>query len=255
MKKFLMSLLCFFAANANAGFWSDLWWNPNESGWGVNFTQQDEVIFATMFVYGTDSRPTWYAATLNFDGSVYQGQIFQTSGSYFGKVFDPASVTAVVVGTATFTPQFEAQALFTYSVNGVVVNKTITRQTFKSPDITDVWQGVYRNKVTGCANASINGVFNDGVLLDTRDNGTTVSGNFYKGTQAACTFTGAKTTYGKLLNVDGTYSCPTGDSGTFTIFNGQYLVTALSIRMQLQSNKNGCFIDGFLGATTSATVF
>lgn len=253
MKKMLISLLCCLTTTANAGFWSDLWWNPNESGWGMTLTQQDETIFTTFFVYGNDSKPTWFAATLDYDGTAsYKGVLFQTVGSHYGKIFDPASVTATVVGTATFTPQFEAQGSFVYTNSGVVVTKTITRQTFKSPDITDIWQGVFRNKVSGCVAASSNGTFNDGVLLEARDNGTTVSGNLHKGTQAACAFTGAKTTYGKILNVDGTYSCPSGDRGTFTIFNGQYLVTTLSVRMQLKSNVNGCFFDGFLGATTSS---
>ena len=32
------------AAPARATDLSDLWWNPNESGWGVNVAQQAEVL-------------------------------------------------------------------------------------------------------------------------------------------------------------------------------------------------------------------
>jgi hypothetical protein len=36
---------------------SDLWWNPAESGWGIQFVHTGSAIFATMYVYGPwDSR-------------------------------------------------------------------------------------------------------------------------------------------------------------------------------------------------------
>ena len=37
---------------------SDLWWITVESGWGTQLVQQQLTIFATKFVYGTDSQPT-----------------------------------------------------------------------------------------------------------------------------------------------------------------------------------------------------
>lgn len=254
MKKILLVVLYCFAANANASFWSDLWWNPNESGWGVNFAHQDTVIFATLFVYGSDGRPTWYiASNMVYGGSAYSGALYQTTGPFYGGAFNPAAVGVTQVGTATFTPQFEAQGSFAYTVNGTTVSKTIIRQTFKSPNIADSWQGVYRYNVSGCATASSNGAFNDVIVMDTSDTGTIVSGTLYRGSQAGCTFSGAKTSYGKIIDVDGTYSCPSGDNGSFSMFNAEYMITALSMRLQLKSTTNGCLLDGFMGATTSAS--
>ncbi|HEY3585288.1 MAG TPA: hypothetical protein VGL90_13045, partial [Casimicrobiaceae bacterium] len=43
---------------------SDLWWVPSESGWGVQFVQQGALIFATMFVYDANGKPTWYVALM-----------------------------------------------------------------------------------------------------------------------------------------------------------------------------------------------
>ena len=43
---------------------SDLWGNPNESGWGLQLVQRADVIFATLFVYDTGHAPIWYSATL-----------------------------------------------------------------------------------------------------------------------------------------------------------------------------------------------
>ena len=43
---------------------SDLWWNPDESGWGIQYAHTGNAIFATMYVYGPTNQPTWYVATL-----------------------------------------------------------------------------------------------------------------------------------------------------------------------------------------------
>jgi hypothetical protein len=31
--------------------YQDMWWNPAESGWGVNLTHQGDILFATLFTY------------------------------------------------------------------------------------------------------------------------------------------------------------------------------------------------------------
>ncbi len=43
--------------------YTDLWWNPQENGWGMNVVQQGETAFITLFVYGPDDKPTWYVAS------------------------------------------------------------------------------------------------------------------------------------------------------------------------------------------------
>ena len=68
MKKFLAALvlalaLPVHAANPFGTDFSDLWFNPAESGWGVNLNHQMDVIFATLFVYGPDGKAKWYVAS------------------------------------------------------------------------------------------------------------------------------------------------------------------------------------------------
>src|SRR5438477_4426313 len=79
---------------------TDLWWNPAESGWGVNLIQQDNIVFATLFVYDASSQPTWFVgsalATSGPDTSgrvTFTGPWYRTSGNpwYLG-VFDPSVV-------------------------------------------------------------------------------------------------------------------------------------------------------------------
>ncbi len=62
-----------------------LWWaSPagSESGWGINFAHQGDVIFATWFTYDANGKAWWLAMTANrnTDGS-YSGALFQTQGS------------------------------------------------------------------------------------------------------------------------------------------------------------------------------
>jgi hypothetical protein len=51
----ILAAACFFVSHAYATAYStdqsDLWWNPNESGWGMQVVQTGSVIFVTMFVY------------------------------------------------------------------------------------------------------------------------------------------------------------------------------------------------------------
>jgi hypothetical protein len=91
---------------AEASTDTDIWFNPAESGWGVNFAQSDDFIFATFFIYGTSGAPVWYTAHLRRDiNEVFSGPVYATTGTWFGApVFPPVPPSdAVDVGDATFT--------------------------------------------------------------------------------------------------------------------------------------------------------
>ncbi len=59
---------------AAATDYTDIWWNAAESGWGVNFVQSDQFMFATFFVFGQGGTPTWYTGQLNRDGAPRRGR-------------------------------------------------------------------------------------------------------------------------------------------------------------------------------------
>ena len=132
---------CTFGAMSDltrASNYQDLWWAApagSESGWGVNFTQQGDIIFATWFTYDTDGSPLWLAATANRTApGVYTGALYRTTGPAFDAVpFDPGRVVATAVGTATLTFANGDAGTFAYSVNGVAQTKPVTRQVFRAP--------------------------------------------------------------------------------------------------------------------------
>lgn len=124
-----------FAAATN---YQDLWWAAppgTESGWGINLTQQGDVIFATWFTYDLDGTPLWLSVTApRSGGSAFSGTLYRTTGPAFNAVpFKPAAVVATPVGTATFTFSDGAHAQFAYTANGVAQAKAITREIFVTP--------------------------------------------------------------------------------------------------------------------------
>ena len=75
-----------------------LWWAVGgvESGWGINFTHQGDVIFATWFTYDFTGAALPLSGTLTKVGpGTYSGSLIKTSGPAFYAVpFDPNAVTA-----------------------------------------------------------------------------------------------------------------------------------------------------------------
>ncbi len=114
-----------------------LWFVPAESGWGVNFAHQANLIFASWFTFDLSGKGTWLVATLgNTTGASYTGQLFQGTGPAFDAVpFPPlgspgGAVVGGLGGTATVNFTDANNATFTYTVAGITQTKNITRQLF-----------------------------------------------------------------------------------------------------------------------------
>ena len=199
---------------------SDLWWIPAESGWGIQFVEEETTIFATMFVYGPDGNPTWYVATMDHVSFLaWSGTLYATTGPWFGAVpFPPASVTGGPVGTMTFASTSVATGLLTYSVNSVQVVKHIERQTLVDEDYSGAFAGALSQQGNGLP--SCNPADNTSAtpinvqILQNRPAMTLV-------TQTAantCSFGGTYSRYGQFTSARGSYSCSSGDTGTYLIF-------------------------------------
>jgi hypothetical protein len=116
--------------------YQDLWWNPAESGWGVNVTHQDNTLFATLFTYDASGRDLWLVMDngTRTSGTTYSGPLYRTSGPPFNSTpFNPSAVGATPVGTMSFSFTDGNNGTLTYTYNGAPVTKQITRQLFSSP--------------------------------------------------------------------------------------------------------------------------
>jgi hypothetical protein len=129
---------CFPTTDSRATLtnYQDLWWNklPDESGWGINLTHQENTLFATLFTYEASGKGLWLvmsAGNLQADGS-YLGDLYQTAGPVFNAI-PFTGFTAAPVGTMRLRFSDGNNGTLTYTYNGTAVTKAITRQIFSSP--------------------------------------------------------------------------------------------------------------------------
>ena len=113
------------AQSVPAANYTDMWWNPSESGWGVSFAQHSSnQVFAVWYTYDTrkstasgQGKPLWFVvpggtwtSPTRFTGTAYvtNGVPFNQSGS---------NLRSTPVGTFTFEFSSASSGTFTYNVN------------------------------------------------------------------------------------------------------------------------------------------
>jgi hypothetical protein len=218
-----------FASPVRANGVSDLWWNPNESGWGVNVVAQSNTLFLTFFVYGQNGQPLWLVApatkyvsgTTTSGGVIYTGPLYQTSGPFLGGSFNPNAVSVTQVGAVTFTWVTPTSATIAYSVNGTPVSKSLVRQTW---DTNYYLPGKFLGGIvldrTGCTGTSRYESFAQFTVSFTSlaSGGGTMQVAFQPSGGGSCSGSGGPYSQdGKLTSFTGTgTSCVSGASGTVT---------------------------------------
>src|SRR4029079_10782127 len=108
--------------------YTDIWWNPNESGWGMAITQQASTIFLAWYVYDNIGKPMWYVTTCTLAGTSCSGDVLRTTGPVFGPTFNPLAVQVFAAGTINVNFTDANNATISYTVNGIAGSKAITRQ-------------------------------------------------------------------------------------------------------------------------------
>ena len=157
LKRLVVALLLTTAAmSAMALEYTDIYYDVNEPGWGVNLVQSNTFQFLTFYIYGTDGKPTWYTAQLTNDGTgTYTGPLFATMGTYFASPWQGYDINQA--GTASFHPTDAYHAVLTYTVNGMpAVQKSIQRETLQSYPMAGDYSGAMSGSVSGCTDANLN---------------------------------------------------------------------------------------------------
>lgn len=121
-----------------AANYGGIWWKSpagSESGWGINFAHQGDIIFATWFTYDASGKAWWLTMTASKNAQgAYTGTIDQYRGPAFSATpFNPSSVVTTPVGNGTLTFTDADNGSFTYTVNGVTQTKAITKSVFANP--------------------------------------------------------------------------------------------------------------------------
>jgi hypothetical protein len=231
----VVTLLALASPGIRAADYTDLWWNPAESGWGVNLVQTDNFMFLTFFIYGQDNKPTWYTADLVLDATgAYSGGLYATTGTYYAQPWNPADAGAAQqVGNASFRPSSANayQATLTYVVNGVgTITKAIERQPLTAPTIGGQYTGGISAAQTNCSNSSSNGAYKATYDLQVTQATAGVATFTFAYPTYACTLSGTLVQHGRQYVISGAdYKCVR--NGT-TVFSGSANMSEITATAQ-----------------------
>lgn len=202
-------------ATTHSTDYTDLWYLPAESGWGVNVVQQHDTVFATFFVYGQDGSPRWFVApeTRSLSSppgqNAFIGPLFETNGTFYGIPW--AGTGNRQVGNVTFNFTTPTTGTVTYNVDSVSVTRTLIRQTWGANSLAGNYLG-------GTTAVGSNCGANDGLILIFGEL-TVGHSNFFRptfrvdfrsnaGQPGVCIYTGNYLQEGKMGSVTGgTFNC------------------------------------------------
>jgi hypothetical protein len=125
---------CNVAASAPASPLTGLWWNANESGWGMSLTQIGSMAFVAWYTYDPTGNPAWYVmSSCPLVGSTCTGDIYNVmGGTPLGVPWNGSGKAVSKVGTGTLSFSDDNTGSFNYTLNGVNGSRNITRQMFGS---------------------------------------------------------------------------------------------------------------------------
>ncbi len=229
------------AAAAPADY-SDMWWNPQESGWGMNIAQQGDTAFVTLFVYDPDGRPTWYvasnAARFAEDASgnpAFRGLLYKTMGPWHGGTFDPSQVNVQIVGDIVIEPREGGKLYVNYFAAGARAEKVVQRQTFGQPDLGANYHGSFRLRQASPGGVPYGTAEYAGDVLLHLDGANA----FLRVTELSsrCDYRGQRTASGRFATLAGQYTCAGGEAGTFEISDFEVTQHGISGYMRLRSDE------------------
>jgi len=113
--------------------YTDMWWNPQESGWGINITQHPSGrLFGSWYTYDASGAPLWFTLQPGqwTSTTTYTGPVYRTTGPNYAAPFDPSRITVAAVGSGTFSFDSARSGTFTYTVGPVTSSRRIERMVF-----------------------------------------------------------------------------------------------------------------------------
>jgi hypothetical protein len=254
----LAALLAVFIASparAASGYdVSDVWWNPAESGWGLELTQHGDTAYATLYVYDASRRPTWYASALAFQGLTPQtrevnfaGDLYESAGPSFATVpFTPSSVTRRRVGAMQLRSPDLVRATITYTVDGITIQKDVERLTLRIDDYAGDYVASFSVTSSRCTNPADDGTqVSQGTMQIVQSPGAmslTVNSN-----ARTCTYAGPYEQNGRLGRLSSQYQCSSGEVGAL-VFE-EMNVQRFGVMGRLWgTDTRGCHMEGRFAA-------
>jgi len=217
----ILALLVPFRAAAidTSADYTDIWYVPSESGWGVNLVQSENFIFATFFVYGPGNVPTWYTAQMLSDSNGnFAGNLYSFVGTYFGSPWKSGNLVRTLAGTASFAPSSAYQGTLTYTLSpsGPTVTKPIQRQSLTAIVIGGNYVGGQSGTYSGNG-CGLQGSYSDtfNVTVTQPSDGSPATFAFTYTSGISCTWSGTLVQQGGLYSMpNASYQCSEGTNST-----------------------------------------
>ncbi len=122
--------------------YTDVWWNPQRSGWGMNLVQQQDVAYVSLHGYKADGTPTWYVAPLTRGSyNSFTGNVYRHASAPVSAPLTVNQVSGTPVGNFVFAAISPTQAKITYTIDGQQDEQIVTRFTFtaKPFEVENEW--------------------------------------------------------------------------------------------------------------------
>lgn len=113
--------------------YTDLWWNPAESGWGISIHHHSSnALVACWLVYGADGAPCWFLIEPGewIDAKTFRGVIYKSTGPNWMNPFEPGIVELREAGSGVLAFDGPGNGTFSFTIDGVDGSKTISRMSF-----------------------------------------------------------------------------------------------------------------------------
>jgi len=225
-----MIVLC---ASVTASEYTDLWWKPDESGWGVSVVQQEDTAFVMVYAYGGDGKPTWYVASdariTGYVGAqpVFTGALHRARGPSLGGAFDPAQVEMTPAGTLYLETLSRDRLRLHFSAEGTSVTKELVRLTWRRPEVDAYYVstfGLRQATPAGTLYGSLVYAADARLRLEGAEVVLRAEDQFGR----TCVYTGSREQAGKVAAVTGTFDCSGGTNG-LQARAGTFAVTELEV--------------------------
>lgn len=203
-----------------------------------------------MFVYSSSGAPIWYVASgASYTGQqggslVFSGPLYQTNGPWFGGAFDPNAVGVRQVGSITFNFSEISAGTVSYTVDGVSVSKSITRQTWRTNLLTGNYLGAAVGTYSGCPSG--NGAAEEPGVFTVTHPGSTITIQAAYSVGYSCTYSGTYQQSGRMGTINGTVSCSNGAQGSFTAVELEGSISGMTGRAFAQL-RGSCSWSGRFG--------
>ncbi|MGE4072126.1 MAG: hypothetical protein AB7E72_13225 [Lysobacterales bacterium] len=197
--------------------YQDMWWLPDESGWGLMVLHQGDVISAVMFHYRADGKPAWYLLSNAPRGTeeFFTGTLYEVTGPPLFGLFNPAAVLPRNVGSMTLHFTGINEATLSYTIDGATTMRPIQRISYANLGVDGIYFGS-QVAVFSCDNSPEIGSYVfpaefDIVASAIRD--TRVTTTILGGEGVFCDWTdGNFTQAGSMIHGEGLIACRDGNS-------------------------------------------